>query len=153
MPTEFCADDMAEPVDDVEHAFRQTCFMQAFGQDLRLYRAHLARFDDDGRAGGDSGCELRGDKADVAVPRRDSGGDTGRLHDYARSTHTALELVALQNARHGEKARSSMGNSETRESLWSAVFERHRFGEVGDAGGNSGIQPLQHANALGLRRA
>jgi len=79
MPAEFRADDIAIPVDDVEYTLRQTRFMQTLRQDLRLDRAHLAWLDDDGRTGGDGGCELRGHETDITVPGGDGRGDARRL--------------------------------------------------------------------------
>jgi hypothetical protein len=44
--TQFCANDVAPPNDDVENARWKPCLVQGFGEHLCLERAHLAGLDD-----------------------------------------------------------------------------------------------------------
>jgi hypothetical protein len=97
-------DDLAVPLDDIEHAVRQAGFAQQFGQEQRCRRILLRGLQHERVAAGDGDREHPHRHHRREVERRDPGDDTERLaHGIAVHVRAdVLRHVALQQVRNAD---------------------------------------------------
>ncbi|MHC2383826.1 hypothetical protein ACVIHA_008248 [Bradyrhizobium liaoningense] len=97
------ADLGAETVDEVEHAFGHTGFMEDFREDQRRGRGEFRRLEDHGAAGGERGRDLAGDLVQRPVPGRDHADHADRLAQHHGGADRLLEMIVLEHVERGHE--------------------------------------------------
>ena len=86
----------ADALHDIEHAVGHACFVRDVGQQGGGQRCPLGRFEDHGVAGGERRREAPRAEHQRRVPRRDDGGDAGRIPRNVVGVAPRVEVLVRQ---------------------------------------------------------